>query len=144
MKTIDTVLDYWNNGKNCARATGAGILKANNDKDYPVLLATFTVYGGGMGEGSVCGAVSGSIGAVSKLLSDLGHDDDFIRTKINDLKSDLKIHFERDSIDCKVMLKEFADDSNVVDYQHPHRRDKCTSVIEWITAYAQNLVDNSK
>ena len=143
MDTIDTVLDYWNNGKNCARATGAGILRANNDKDYPVLLSTFTVYGGGMGEGSVCGAVSGTIGAVSKLLSDRGYDDDFIRAKINDLKSDLKTYFNRDSIDCKIMLKEFADKDNVVDYQHPERRNKCTSVIEWITEYAQNLIDES-
>ncbi len=143
MKTIDTVLDYWNNGKNCARATGAGILKANKDNDYPVLLATFTVYGGGMGEGSVCGAISGTIGAVSKLFSDRGYDDDFIRTKINNLKSDLKTHFDRGTINCKDILNEFADDNNEVDYQHPNRRDKCTSVIEWITDYAQNLIDES-
>lgn len=144
MDALQTVLNYWENGKNCARATGAGILKANNDKDYPVLLATFTAYGGGIGEGSVCGAVSGTIGAVSKLLSDRGHDDDYIRAKISDLKSALKTNFDRVSIDCKDMLKEFANEDNVVDYQHPERKTKCTSIIEWITVYAQNMIDDSK
>ena len=139
MESIDLVLELWNSGSNCARATGVGLLKSYEDPDYQVFQSAFLGFGGGMGEGSICGAVSGTIAALGKLLFEKGLDDSQIRDKICLLKQQLKDEYSLESIDCKNFLKDYSVDGKI-EYSAPGRKASCTILVGKITEMADKLL----
>lgn len=139
MDSKELVLELWNGGNNCARATAVGLLQSHNDLDHHVFFSAFTSYGGGMGEGSVCGAVSGTIAAVSKLLFEKGLDDRQISEKISLLKKQLKEEYKQDSIDCKIFLKDFTVDGKI-NYSAKGRKESCTMLVGRITEIAETIL----
>ena len=75
----DKTLEYWEKKANCARASVCGVLSYNNkeslcDPFYKAMLPM----GGGFGEGLVCGAVTGSLAALSLVLAEKGLKDEEI------------------------------------------------------------------
>ncbi len=143
MESNRIVLKLWNNNNNCAQSTAVGILKNHNDPSYKIFQTAFTSFGGGMGEGSICGSISGTIAAVSKLLHDKGFEDVIIKDKINDLKNNSKKIFNSQSLDCKVLLKDFQDENGDVNYGHQGRRNRCTFMMNEIVKYADKLLNSS-
>ena len=61
---------YWTNGANCAQASTAGLLDYYGfTQEAHHFYQAFYPFGGGFKEGDVCGVVSGSLAALSFLLS---------------------------------------------------------------------------
>lgn len=140
MNSKNLVLKLWDGGNNCARATGVGLLKSHDDPDHQVFQSAFLGFGGGMGEGSICGAVSGTIAAIGKLLFEKGLNDDQIRDKINLLKQQLKEDYKQQSLDCKNFLKDFSVDGKI-DYSASGRKESCTLLVGKITEMADKILE---
>lgn len=140
MVSKELVLELWDGGKNCAIATGVGLLQSYNDPDHKVFQSAFLGFGGGMGEGSVCGAVSGTIAAIGKLLFEKGLNDNQIRDKIILLKKQLKDEYSQQSLDCKNFLKDFSVDGKI-NYSAYGRKESCTLLVGKITELADKILE---
>ena len=72
---VDEMSKYWDDESNCAQAVASGILDFYNMKDHSELLHKAMVgFGGGMGERSICGAITGGLAALGVIMIDKGID----------------------------------------------------------------------
>lgn len=135
---IQLALDYWDEEHNCAISTACGTLKYFGEKDVTDSYNSLLGFGGGVGEGSVCGAVVGVLTAMSKILSDHGLSEKQIRFSINDFKG--KFSEKHGSINCNKILEEFKIDGGV-DYSNPDRKIKCTGVVKNSVTDAKTIIE---
>lgn len=103
--TIKTLEVFENN--NCAQATASGILNHYHDKDETMFFNTLVGFGGGFGEGSLCGAISGTIAAMSKILYDRKVPKDDIIEARNQLKEKFRETFE--FLECRELTQDYGD-----------------------------------
>ena len=130
--TIKSLKVFENN--NCAQATASGILDYYNDKDEQIFFNALLGFGGGFGEGSLCGAVSGSIASMTKILSDRNVGKDDIIEARNQLKDQFSAKFE--SLECRELTKDYADKNN------EERRANCANFVREIVVDATKIIDN--
>ncbi|UCG01151.1 MAG: C_GCAxxG_C_C family protein [Candidatus Heimdallarchaeota archaeon] len=136
-------LEYWEKKANCARASVCGILTFNDkeslcDPFYKAMLPM----GGGFGEGLVCGAVTGSLAALSLILAEKGLEDKEIAKKVKIWKKDFKDKFE--TFTCYELIDEFRDESGKIDLKMPGRREKCTEIVISGVTSTQQIINSIK
>ncbi len=147
-KAIEKTLHYWDNveGSNCARSTACGLLSAYGKEDLiDPLYAAMLPAGGGFGERSICGAVTGTLSGLSIILTEkLGEKAEFeeeIKEEIERWKE--KMHKKFKTLICGLLLEDFEDSEGNIDVDQPERRNKCTDVVKTAVTLAQEIIDKT-
>ena len=142
IEIIPVVKELWDKQANCAQSSCSGLLLHYNFKHASkILFDSLKCFGGGFGEGMICGAVSGSITA----LSYLGTTKELSEDKIKELTAELKSKFrsEFEFLDCYSLKKPFTDkitpemSEGEIELIDQGRRQKCTRMV----AFGSNLVE---
>ncbi len=137
---IKSTMNYWEKRRvNCARSTACGILEFYQVKGSQILYKTFTTFGGGIGEGTICGGLIGAIGALNLILAERGLSDKEISDKAKDLKNLFRREF--DTLECRTLMDEFRTKGGTIDYSNPERRKKCTRAVITAIKGAQKIID---
>ena len=124
-KLVDLTLKYWET-ENCARATACALLDYFNYKsESMVLYKAILPFGGGIGEKSICGAVCGSLAALSFKLSELGLESEEIREKATLFKEQFRSRFG--TLICRELIQPYLLEDETY---APERRDRCTAFVE--------------
>ncbi|MFX0124407.1 MAG: C-GCAxxG-C-C family (seleno)protein [Candidatus Hodarchaeota archaeon] len=137
----EKTLKYWKKKANCARASVCGILSYNGRESLcePFYKAMLPM-GGGFGEGLVCGAVTGSLAALSLVLADKGLKDEVIANKTKIWRNNFKNKYE--TLTCFELIDEFRNESGDIDLKMPGRREKCTDIVTEAVTFAQQIIDS--
>ncbi|MHA1303371.1 MAG: C-GCAxxG-C-C family protein [Candidatus Heimdallarchaeaceae archaeon] len=138
---IEEALKYWETGINCSRSTSCGALdhynfKEQSNNQYKALMA----FGGGIGEGSICGSITGSICALSLILSEYGLTEEQILAKIQHFKDQFRDKFG--TLYCRDILVEFQDKNGEIDMDHPERRLRCTKTVKSAVSIVQSIIES--
>lgn len=139
MTIVNETLDKWEECDNCTQAVATGILKAYENKDAKILEDTFLAYAKGLDDNSICGALLGSISAMSKILRDYGYDVDAILKNTDTLKAEFKDNFG--CTHCFDLLDGIEDEEGKVKFDDPEAKDRCASIIFFSTVRAKELID---
>jgi C_GCAxxG_C_C family probable redox protein len=137
---ISEVESYWSNGSNCAQSTAAGLLDhfhlLDTAQTFHLALIPF---GGGFKEGEVCGAVSGSLAALSFLLSQFGASEPEIQDVCASFRA--KIHETYQSIKCYGITGEFRNKAHeILPAFSDARRTRCDEAVGYATDLVLELV----
>lgn len=134
---------YWDNGYNCSQSTARGILDTYGYKKQSKVLGKALIpFGGGIGERSVCGAVTGSLAALSIILVKKNIEDEKKSEMFRKFK-DLFIE-KNGALYCKEILRDFILPDGTLDKDHPARRPKCDHAIDTAVLIVDDLIKNSK
>ncbi|MCE7742319.1 MAG: C_GCAxxG_C_C family protein [Candidatus Heimdallarchaeota archaeon] len=137
---IQETRKYWGNDYNCSRAAARGILDYFDHKELSETIdKALYAFGGGIGEGSICGAVTGALAALSTIMVEKDIDDENKREVFRKFK-DIFIE-KNDTLYCKEILKNFFLSDGSVDYDHPERRQKCDHAVESAVLIAKELIE---
>ena len=141
-KLIEKTLGYWEKKANCAKSTVCGTLSfyGNETLCDPFYKAMIPM-GGGFGEGLVCGAVVGSLAAISLILAEKGLIEKEIMNHVNTWKCNFKGKYG--SLTCFDLIAEFKDAEGEIDYEMPGRREKCTDIVTSSVIFLGKIIDAS-
>ncbi len=145
MKELITIVtEYWKDS-HCANAVTKSLLQFNNYSKEPMeILNALTAFGEGMGERSICGAVSGALVSLGILLNE-----NMISTnKINKLADKFKNEFreKNESLYCFELLSPYLDSDEPYP-EDPVRLPICTDAVISATKITQKIINeitNSK
>lgn len=137
---IDKTLEYWENA-NCARTTACVLLSHYGYESLcdPFFKAMLPM-GGGFGDGLVCGAVTGTIAAISLILVEKGLTEEEVKEKVAIWKTNFKERFE--SLNCYDLMNKFLNTNGELDFDKPGRREKCTDAVISGVTLAQQIIDS--
>lgn len=131
----------WDNGHNCAQSTAKGLLNHYNfRKEGQILSLSFLPYGGGFKEGSICGAISGTLAAMSYILSKSEINNDKIVELTNQMKNEFLEEFT--SVNCQTILDPFRKPDGEIDKDNVERRNLCTKAVNVSANIAHNILSN--
>lgn len=138
---LSEVSSYWNNASNCAQSSAAGLLDHFGEEDVAKTFhSAFLPYGGGFKEGEVCGVISGSLAALSYILSSKNVSKDQILETSTELRD--AIHQKFSSIKCYGLTQEFRDEMNkTLPQLKQEQRTRCDEVMEFVTSLANDLIN---
>ncbi|MFX0092133.1 MAG: C-GCAxxG-C-C family protein [Candidatus Hodarchaeota archaeon] len=137
------VLNYWEKKRvNCARSAACGILEFYKVHGSEILYKALTSFGGGIGEGTVCGGLIGALAAMNLILAGNGLSDREIVNKSDALKNLFREKFT--TLECRALMDEFRLENGKVDFQNPERRKKCTNAVMTAVKGAQHIIDQEK
>jgi hypothetical protein len=139
MVVKDTMVK-WEKCDNCTQAVVSGILEAYKNKDAKAIEEAFLAYSKGLNDNSICGALLGSISALSKIFSDYGFDMDTISNEISTLKTEFKNNFG--CTHCFDLLDGIKTKDGEVNFNDPEAKDRCASIIFFSVMKAKELIDN--
>jgi C_GCAxxG_C_C family probable redox protein len=124
-RLTDLTLKYWET-ENCARATACGLLDYYNHKsESKTMFKAILPFGGGIGERSICGAVCGSLAALSFKIAEIGVEKEVILEKASLFKEQFTARFG--TLMCKELIQPyFLKDGTYA----PERRNHCTELVE--------------
>jgi C_GCAxxG_C_C family probable redox protein len=126
---------YWIQ-HNCAISTSCALLEYH-DLDIEQTKRSLLTFGGGMGEGSICGAVTGSMVAINLLSYNQSIPVEEIRRRNDQFKQWFAEEFG--SLNCGDMLLRFKDSrGNII--QDAERREHCTNCVIRSVVKVQELV----
>ncbi|MHA1910199.1 MAG: C-GCAxxG-C-C family protein [Candidatus Kariarchaeaceae archaeon] len=121
---IDLTLKYWET-ENCARAAACGLLDFfNHISESKTMFKAILPFGGGIGERSICGAVCGSLAALSFKLAELGLEKEAINEKVSLFKEQFTTRFE--TLICRDLIQPYLLEDGTF---APERRDRCTEFV---------------
>ncbi|MCK5304279.1 MAG: C_GCAxxG_C_C family protein [Candidatus Heimdallarchaeota archaeon] len=131
---------YWNQESNCAQAVACGVLEYYNQDDgleniHNALLG----FGGGMGERSICGAVTGGLAALGIIMSKRNLEKEAESEAFKNFRELFKMEF--DTLKCGEILKEFILSDGSIDKDHPDRGMKCTRAVEVAANVVKRVID---
>lgn len=138
MNSVTNVFELWSDEDNCASACACGIIKNFQNNHNRNIHDSFKAFGEGLGEGSICGCLLGSIAAITKILSDEGIDDYNINHVVNELKIYFKSKFKE--INCGDLLIELKNKDGKINFESPKRLDKCSNIIKETVEFAEKLI----
>ncbi len=139
-RSIKDVLKLWDDGHNCAQSTAKGLLDQNKfHQEGDILSSSFLPYGGGFKEGSICGAVSGTLAAMSFLLHQKSQDEEKIVELTNQMKSEFQKEFT--SLNCHGLLEPFKDSNGEIVMDDPKRTNLCTKAVNFASFTAQEIIN---
>ena len=139
---MDKTLEYWEKA-NCARTTVCVLLSHYGYESLcdPFFKAMLPM-GGGFGDGLVCGAVTGSLAAISLILVEEGLSEEEIKEKVAIWKTNFKERFE--SLNCYDIMSKFLNANGELDFDMPGRREKCTNAVTLAVTFACQILDSIK
>ena len=128
MSNVIETSKYWDNESNCAQAVSCGLLDYFNMSEHVGLIHdAMTGFGGGMGERSICGAVTGGLAALGILLKKKGIGTEQ-RSEIFRKYNQAFIN-DFNTLDCKEIIADFILPDGSVDRDRPERRILCTKAV---------------
>ena len=133
----DITMKYWET-ENCARATACGLLDFYDyTSESKVMFKAILPFGGGIGEKSICGAVCGSLAALSFKLAELSIEAEEIREKATLFKEQFTTRFG--SLICRELIQPFlqADET-----YSPERRESCTELVDEGVILVNSIVES--
>ncbi len=137
-KITEKTAEYWNKGFNCAQSTACGILSYYGMKDRCTLIADAMVgFGGGMGERSVCGAITGTLAALGIVVKAKNVSKEELAKSINEFKKTMK---EEHSLNCVDILADFINEDGTVN-NTSDRKQKCTALVYFAAKTAKKIID---
>ena len=140
MQTIqEMTLELWDS-LNCARSAACGILLYYGfEQECNTLNKALIPFGGGIGERSICGSVTGALSALSVVFAKKGYKED----KIAEIAKSFKEKFSREfkTLYCREILKEFTFPDGTIDADNPKRKEKCTKTVLHAVTVAKILID---
>ena len=132
---------YWTGEGNCAQSSAAGLLDYYGFKtEAQQFYHAFYPYGGGFKEGDVCGVVSGSLAALSFLLSKRKVDPE----KIFELCAEFRhlFHSSFNTIRCYGLTSEFRDeDHQTIPNLQEDQRARCDAAMKFATETVIKLLN---
>ncbi len=138
---VEEMMKLWMKGENCARATSCSITEFYNENQCETLRLALTAFGGGIGEGSICGAITGSLAGMSYILGKkCGLNDAEIRERAKIFKENIRSKFE--SLDCYELISEFRADGKILKNKEAERRQKCTNIVKESVLEVQQIISN--
>jgi len=131
---------YWTGEGNCAQSSAAGLLDYYGFKEQAQqFYDAFYPYGGGFKEGDVCGVVSGSLAALSFLLSEKKIDSEIIYEMSAEFRR--LFHKSFNSIRCYGLTDEFRDEDHQTNPIHEdERRARCDAAMKFATNTVLKLI----
>lgn len=139
--SISLVMKYWDADSNCAQSVSCGLLDEFNLKaEKEIIHPSMINLGGGFGEGSICGANSGSMVAMGLILSKKGVDKD----KIQELRDNFKeiINKKFNSLRCRDYMEEFYTEDGIFDWDRDDRHEKCTEIVQGVFIEAKKIIED--
>jgi len=138
-KKVPEVLELWSLEVNCAQATAKGLLQHfGYEVASDVLFNSFFPYGGGFMQRSICGAVSGTLAALSYVCSQRECTSDEIIALAILFKE--KYTTDVGSLRCREILAPFQLPDGEFDMDNPQRRDTCTRAVDLASQIASSLL----
>ena len=140
---INKASKYWNQESNCAQAVACGVLEYYNHNDcLETIHNTLLGFGGGMGERSICGAVTGGLAVLGILMNEKGLEKDDKSDIFRKFKDTFNNKFK--TLNCGEILSDFILPDGSVDKENPERRLTCTSAVELAASIVKEVLDESK
>lgn len=137
---VNKTKKYWENDFNCSISTACGILDYYGYKHHSeTMKKALLPFGGGIGERSVCGAVTGALAGLSSVLHEKGLDKD----SIYDLTKKFKERFkeENGTLYCKDIIHDFILSDGSVDTENPARRKACDKATFDAVTIVKEIID---
>ena len=137
---ISETKKYWENDFNCSIAAACGILNYYGYKHHSKTMKhALLPFGGGIGERSVCGAVTGALAGLSSVLHEKGLDKD----SIYDLTKRFKERFKEEvgTLYCREIIHDFILPDGSVDMENPKRRKSCDKAVYEAVVIVKEIVD---
>ena len=137
---INETKKYWEDDFNCSQAAACGILDYYGyEQQSNTLKKALLPFGGGIGERSICGAVTGSLAALSIIMYEKEIDKD---TKY-DLNKKFKERFieEVGTLYCKEILQDFIASDGTLDKDNPERRKTCDNSVFKAVTIIKEIID---
>ncbi len=140
-----TTLHYWKNGANCARSTACGLISTyGNSALIDPFFAAMLPMGGGVGERSVCGAVIGTISAISLILTEKLKEttDDYDEVILEEIKVWKTAFIDKNgTLICRSLLKHFTNKKGEIDFNNPERKQHCTELLRTAVFLAKEVLE---
>ncbi|MHA1201908.1 MAG: C-GCAxxG-C-C family protein [Candidatus Heimdallarchaeaceae archaeon] len=137
---INNASKYWNQESNCAQAVACGVLENYNQNDcLETVHNSMLGFGGGMGERSICGAVTGGLAVLGILLSKKVLDKDDKSAVFRKFKDIFNNKFK--TLNCGEILAEFILPDGSIDKENPERRLTCTGAVELAASIVKEVLD---
>lgn len=140
-KNIDLTMSV-RKDHNCAQAAAYGILTYfGYDSEAITLAKSFVPFGGGVGEGSICGAVLGSLAGLSRILN---YKNMSYRDIVETGKKFKQLAGKQfDTYICKELLKEFTNNKHLTEEMKTKKDQICTDIIKFSVDTARLLIEDS-
>ncbi|MBY9001022.1 MAG: C_GCAxxG_C_C family protein [Candidatus Heimdallarchaeota archaeon] len=137
---INEVSKYWNQESNCAQAVAGGVLEYYNMNEcLDIVDNALLGFGGGMGERSICGAVTGGLAALGIIISKKNLEKEERSEVFKKFRELFEMEF--DTLKCGEILEEFILPDGSVDFENPQRSMKCTRAVETAAKSVKRVID---
>jgi C_GCAxxG_C_C family probable redox protein len=147
-KILPEVQNLWDADNNCAQSTGAGILENLGYKeDSRVLFNSFHCFGTGFKERRICGAVSGTLAALSYIGTTKNASIDAIQELGTAFREEFKKKFG--DLNCNTLLSPLnlprnpssPENSEIMAEYAQVWKDHCTKFVYFAPAVALDLIE---
>ena len=143
LNVINKASKFWNHESNCAQAVACGVLEYYDQNDcLETVHNALLGFGGGMGEKSICGAVTGGLAALGILMSKKDLEKDDISDIFRKFKDTFNNKFK--TLNCAEILSEFILPDGSIDIENPERRLRCTGTVELAASIVKEVLDESR
>ncbi len=137
---VNETKKYWENDFNCSIAAACGILNYYGYKNHSkTMKKALLPFGGGIGERSVCGAVTGALAGLSSVL----HEKVLDKDSIYDLSKRFKERFKEEigTLYCREIIHDFISQDGSVDMEDPKRRNSCDKSVYKAVTIIKEIID---
>ena len=137
---INEAKKYWENDFNCSIAAACGILDFfGYEQQSEIMKKALLPFGGGIGERSICGSLTGALAGLSTMLHEKGIDKDSIYEHTKKLKARFKE--EIGSLYCREILQDFSLSDGSIDFDNPERRKACDKTVFQAVIIVKEIID---
>lgn len=137
---IESTEKYWENEYNCSRSAARGILDYFEFYELSETIdKALYAFGGGIGERSICGAVTGSLAALSAIMVTKGIDSE----KMSEIFKEFKTSFKEKNgtLYCREILEQFISPDGTLDKENPARREKCDQAVLSAVVITKKIIE---
>ena len=137
---LEDLYNYWGNDYNCSRSVARGILDHFKMKKLSKTIdKALYAFGGGMGERSICGAVTGGLVALSVYMVEKGIETE----KMGEVFKEFKMKFseKNNSLRCRELIGSYILEDGSVDKDSTERKEICNNAVESAVLIAKELIE---
>jgi C_GCAxxG_C_C family probable redox protein len=137
---IDEAKKYWENGFNCSQAAACGILDFYGyEQQSEIMKKALLPFGGGIGERSICGSLTGALAGLSTVLHERGLERDSMYQHHKKLKTRFKE--EIGTLRCREIIQDWILPDGSVDKDNPDRRKACDKTVFQAVTIVKEIID---